>query len=152
MDRTDYYREIADRYLNLNGSAFAAGYQRNRFETFNALLPPRDNLRMFDFCCGSGESIVELSQRGHEVSGSDLSAVMLEKARLNVAAAGLPPRDLRLGGVELLAQLPGESYDVLGALNVLPYLTEAEEAAFFTHARHALKPGGCLIVSHTNML
>ena len=108
MDRTQYYREIADRYLNLSGTSYAAGYQRNRFETFSALLPQREGLRIFDFGCGSGDVILELTGRGHDAAGSDLSPEMLQKAREKIAAAAVPPRELYLGGVEILTDLPRE--------------------------------------------
>jgi 2-polyprenyl-3-methyl-5-hydroxy-6-metoxy-1,4-benzoquinol methylase len=152
MDRTEYYRSIADRYMNLHNTNYAAGYQRNRFNTFNSLLPAGRALRIFDFGCGSGENIVALAREGHAVAGSDLSPEMLDKARRNISAAGLPECDLRLGGVEILAGLSMSQFDVLGALNVLPYLSEAEERTFFSDAREVLKPGGHLIVSHTNAL
>jgi len=31
MHRTEYYRSIVDRYMNLHQTNYAAGYQRNRF-------------------------------------------------------------------------------------------------------------------------
>ena len=152
MDRTEYYRSIVDRYMNLHQTKYAAGYQRNRFNTFNALLPPGERLRIFDFGCGSGENLISLARKGHLVSGSDLSPEMLEKARRNVMAAGLPACDLRQGGVEILDTLPPCCFDVVGALNVLPYLSEEEEQTFYMQAKRALRPGGSLIVSHTNAL
>jgi hypothetical protein len=61
MHRTEYYRSIVDRYMNLHQTNYAAGYQRNRFNTFNALLPPGERLRIFDFGCGSGENLISLA-------------------------------------------------------------------------------------------
>jgi SAM-dependent methyltransferase len=70
MDRTQYYRSIAGRYVNLHNLSYAAGYQRNRFSAFNKLLPAGEGLRIFDFGCGSGENLITLEHKGHPQAAS----------------------------------------------------------------------------------
>jgi 2-polyprenyl-3-methyl-5-hydroxy-6-metoxy-1,4-benzoquinol methylase len=149
----DYYRALASNYIK--DEAYSRRYHRRRFDAFLALMPARgenEPLRVFDFGCGSGELLIELRRRGHVVSGSDVSREMLEQGQVKLAAAGFQVPELLLGGIETLAALPGACFDVVGALNVLPYLSEEDEDEFFRQSLRLLRAGGSVIFSHTNML
>ena len=139
-DVIDYYRLIKDRYM----APHRGGYDERRFRKFFSLLPAREAMSVYDFGCGSGELAAALVARGHRVSGSDISPDMLEKAR-----AKAPECIFALGGVD---EMPQGKWDVVAALNVLPYLSEAEEARFFPNAVDMLGDGGAVVFSHTNML
>lgn len=136
----DYYRRIKDSYMGPH----RAGAHRRRFEKVLALLPQLGSMRIFDFGTGSGELPAILSAGGHTVCGSDLSPDMLEKARANAPACSFI-----LGGVD---DMPDGEWDAVIAMNVIPYLSEPEEARFFTNAARMLKPDGAIVFSHTNML
>lgn len=149
----NYYRELAASYVK--DDAYSRRYHQRRFDAFLALMPYSDDkkpLRVFDFGCGSGELLIELLRRGHTVSGSDISKEMLEQGRMKIASAGYQVPQLLLGGVETLSALPDGRFDVIGALNVLPYLSEEDEDVFFRQSLRLLGAGGSLIFSHTNML
>lgn len=149
----DYYRELASSYIK--DDEYSRHYHQRRFDAFLALMPDRGNkepLRVFDFGCGSGELLIELLRRGHSAFGSDISTEMLERARTKIAATGFQVPELLLGGVEVLTGLPSGSFDVVGALNVLPYLSEQDEDAFFRQSLRLLRASGSVIFSHTNML
>ncbi|PKL85601.1 MAG: class I SAM-dependent methyltransferase [Ignavibacteriae bacterium HGW-Ignavibacteriae-1] len=47
------------------------------------------NLKILDVGCGTGRHSIELTRRGYNVTGIDLSESMLEKARLNAMEANL---------------------------------------------------------------
>lgn len=141
IDRVEYYRKIKDAYM----APHRAEYHKRRFDAFCSLLPPRDGLKVFDFGCGSGELAEILARRGHRVEGSDLSPEMVELAR-----AKMPQCSFAVGGVR---DMPASGdWDLVGALNVLPYLSESEEATFFRNAVGMLKADGAIVFSHTNML
>ena len=141
IDRVEYYRTIKNGYM----APHRAQYHKRRFDTFCSLLPQRQGMSIFDFGCGSGELAELLTGDGHVVEGSDLSPEMVELAR-----GKMPQCSFAVGGVY---DMPASgSWDVVGALNVLPYLSEPEEAAFFRNAVGMLKPHGAIIFSHTNML
>ena len=139
-DVIEYYRLIKDRYM----APHRAGYDQRRFAKFFSLLPERSGMSIYDFGCGSGELAAALIAQGHRVTGSDVSPDMLDKARVNA-----PGCELTLGGVQ---EMPEGRWDVVAALNVLPYLSEADEAEFFRNAARMLAPGGAVVFSHTNML
>ena len=139
-DIVEYYRRIKDAYM----APHRAGYHKRRFDKLLSLLPGRHAMKIFDFGCGSGELAALLVAHGHAVSGSDLSPDMLEQARERA-----PGCDFALGGVD---DLPGGEWDVVVALNVLPYLSVEEEARFFSNAARMLRPDGAIVFSHTNML
>src|SRR5262249_4808841 len=80
---------------------------------------------------------------GFQLEGCDVSPEMIARARRQY-----PTAKTEVGGIELFLQKTGP-YGVVVALNVLPYLSEAEEAKFFEHARKITK---YLLVSHVNEL
>lgn len=149
MDSTEYYAHLAPRYIP--DDAFWRRYHQRRFDTFNGLVPA-GRRRLLDFGCGTGENVVLLAGRGHDVVGIDPVPEMVERARAQLAAAGLPPDRARVGDLGWLAGQPAGAFDAVTALNVLPYLTEDEEAAFYREARRLTGPDGCVVVSHTNEL
>ena len=139
-DIVEYYRRIKDAYM----APHRAGYHKRRFDKLLGLLPDRAAMKIFDFGCGSGELAALLVAHGHSVSGSDLSPDMLEQARQKA-----PGCEFTLGGAD---DMPAGEWDAVVALNVLPYLSAAEEATFFSNAVRMLRPGGAIVFSHTNML
>jgi len=136
----EYYRRIKEAYM----APHRAGYHQRRFDKLLSLLPQRSAMQIFDFGCGSGELAALLASDGHIVSGSDLSPDMLEKAR-----AHAPGCTFTLGGVD---DMPNSGFDVVVALNVLPYLSPDEEVRFFSRAVDMLNEDGAIVFSHTNML
>lgn len=76
---------------------------------------------------------------------------MISAARSRFAVKG-PIAELIRGGVEGMDALPDASFGYLFALNVLAYLNQEEEVAFYRHARRLLGKGGVLIVTHSNEL
>jgi len=135
MDGRTFYAEHAAAYMTTD-----AAYHARRFVRFNALLPP-GRLRIVDYGCGSAENVLTLARMGHEVTGLDPVPEMVARAPREVAGR------VRVGDLDALAALP--PCDVVGALNVLPYMTDDEEARFYAEAGR-LAP--VVIVSHGNAL
>jgi cyclopropane fatty-acyl-phospholipid synthase-like methyltransferase len=52
-------------------------------------LNPRQNARILDVPCGLGRHSIELSRRGYQVTGVDLSVESIAEAKQNAEAAGL---------------------------------------------------------------
>ena len=132
------------RHTNAYVAPHRTGYYMRRFDAFCSLLPPRENMRIFNTGCGSGELASRLSEAGHVVVGSDRSPYMIERAIANA-----PQCEFMVGGVE---DIPGNNWDVIAALDVLPYVSADEEAEFFLAAAGSLKPDGAIVFSHGNML
>jgi SAM-dependent methyltransferase len=99
-------------------------------------LGPRSVL---DAGCGTGRVAVELARRGIEVTGVDVDAAMLDKARAK--APDLPWILADLATLDL-----GRTFDVVVmAGNVMIFLTPGTEAAVVSAAARHLEAGGALV-------
>jgi glycine/sarcosine N-methyltransferase len=107
--------------------------------------------RVLDVACGSGQHAIALTQRGYEVTGVDLSAAMIERARASAAAAGVAVRFI-VGSFGELASQVGGTYDALLCLgNSLPHvLTDPALLTTLADFRAMLNPGGLLLVQNRN--
>jgi glycine/sarcosine N-methyltransferase len=109
-------------------------------------------LRVLDAACGTGMHTLALAKLGYTVSGVDLSAPMIEKARANAAAAGMDVRFEAVGFGGLSLALGEGSFDALLCLgNSLPHLLTpaALRSALLDFAR-CLRPGGTLLIQNRN--
>ncbi|MBI2877897.1 MAG: class I SAM-dependent methyltransferase [Candidatus Tectomicrobia bacterium] len=105
---------------------------------------------VLDMACGTGRHALLFARWGLRVTGTDLSAKMIQRARQN-AAADLPIQFLVAGFGELREKAPGP-YDAVTCLgNSLPHLlseAELDEALADFHA--VMNAGGLLIVQNNN--
>ena len=150
MKSTEYYSQIANKYIS-SEDPFWYRYHQNRFNTFNSLVPGGGE-RILDFGCGSGENVVNLTLVGHQVLGIDPVPEMVELAKARMRERGLDPRLVSVGDLASLATYADGEFDIVSALNVLPYLSEEEEEEFYTQAKRLTPDDGWIIVSHTNEL
>ena len=150
-----YYEKIKKRYFSSEQEELAA-YHNMRFHSFfdllkHSQLDVSNSLEIFDFGCGSGEMFEELKGIPGSMYGCDISNGMLEEAQKILGSIGRDASLLNVGGVEILKRY-SDKFDLIIALNVLPYLTEAEEADFYASCKRSLKDGGVVIISHANYL
>ncbi len=137
---TGYVGKRAEEYAG----AITNFYHRNRIYIAVRLLKrarPLQGLRVFDFGCGEGVLMRQLSALGAKVDGCDPSAALI----------ALAPYPAKVGGVELLeSQQPG-SCDALVALHVLSYMDEAEQQRFWLEASRIVIPGGLILFTNSNV-
>ena len=129
-------------------SQIEGAYHRHRREVIEALLDPLPGGSCVDFGCGDGAFMEYLSGLGANVIGIDPVAPMVEAARQRLGEAS----DVRLGDVSELATFNSASVDVLLAANVLAYLEPDEETLFYESANRIVRPGGALVITHSNEL
>ncbi|MCE5237890.1 methyltransferase domain-containing protein [bacterium] len=107
---------------------------------------------ILDIGCGTGRHDIELATRGYRVTGVDLSAAQLARAREKAAAAGVSV-DFRQGDAREL--------DFVAALDLVMMvceggfcLMETDEMNYriLQGACRALKPGGKLVLTTLNAL
>lgn len=133
------YDRLAPFYSRHWGAPFLDGALAMYAEWLAPRLPAR-GARILDVCCGTGEFAAWI-RAAHEVTGVDLSAPMLEAARLRAPNASFVQADMRSFR---LAVQPFDAavcfYNSFNqAMNAL-----ALRKAFASIARH-LQPGGWLL-------
>lgn len=106
------------------------------------------DLRVLDCACGIGTQLLGLARRGYSMTGSDLSASAVERARLEVAARGLEAQ-LFVADMRDLSAVPGDGFDgVIAMDNSLPHLTsERDLLRAAREIRAKLRPGGVFLAS-----
>lgn len=98
--------------------------------------------RVLDVACGTGKSSLPLERRGYEVTACDLSAAMVEVARLRL---GLPPD--RVFVADMRALPPLGPFDLVTCLDdAVNYLLEVDALlAALRSMAGVLCPGGALV-------
>lgn len=107
--------------------------------------------RVLDAACGTGMHAVALARQGYQVAGADISVGMIERARVNAAAAGVDVRLETAGFGELHARFDTGFDAVLCLGNSLPHVQtlQALHEALADFAA-CLRPGGLLLVQNLN--
>jgi SAM-dependent methyltransferase len=103
----------------------------------------RTDLHIIDIGCGSGWLCQHLTQFG-QVTGTDLSDQVLQRAALRVPTATFLPGDF------MTLSLDAQSYDVAVSLEVLAHV--ADQVAFLNKIADLLRPGGYLMLATQNRL
>lgn len=113
-----------------------------------ALALPKE-ARILDLCCGYGRHAIELAERGYEVTGYDLSSVLLGRAWTDAVARKVSVRWIR-GDVRDL-EFEGTHDAVISMFTSIGYF-EDEMANFSVLKRiaAALVPGGRLLIETVN--
>lgn len=148
MKSTEYYSKTANKYITPE-DPFWYRYHQNRFNTFNSLMPSGVK-RILDFGCGSAENVINLILAGHQVLGIDPVPEMIELAKARMGDHGLSSQFVSVGDLACLTTYTDGQFDIVSALNVLPYLSEEEEKEFYAQAKRLIPDDGWIIVSHTN--
>jgi glycine/sarcosine N-methyltransferase len=133
-----------DRFVNWEGRL------AHELPFFDTRFREQGVRRVLDAACGTGHHAIALAQRGYQVTGTDLSAVMVERARENAAASGVDAT-FQVAGLGQLAAL-GETFEAAICLgNSLPHLLSASAvAAALADFSAALEPGGLLVIQNRN--
>jgi glycine/sarcosine N-methyltransferase len=100
---------------------------------------------VYDCTCGIGTQALPLAAHGFRVTGSDLSAAAVERARAEAQARGI---DVRLDVADIRDLPPGRYDAVVSFDNSLPHLlTDADLAAAVRSIRGCLDTGGPFLAS-----
>jgi SAM-dependent methyltransferase len=102
-------------------------------------------MRVLDLACGHGRHAIPLAERGFRVTGYDLSAAMLARARRDAAARHA---DVRLVRGDMRALPFAAEFDaVINVFTAFGYFDDpADDVAALRRVREALVPGGRLLV------
>ena len=109
-------------------------------------LDGRKGLKILDVGTGPGFFACILSEEGHDVTGIDYSAGMIEKARKNAAELGVHPTLLVMDVNQL--DFADAAFDVIVTRNVTWTLEHPENV--YRGFLRILKPGGILLIYDAN--
>lgn len=104
--------------------------------------------RVFEIGCGTGIATIPLSKYVKEITATDISENMIQKAREKAKNQSKDNIFFRTGELTEMEVEP-ESYDVVAAYNVLLYMKNQEEV--LKKIYEVLKPGG-IFLSATDCL
>ncbi len=108
--------------------------------------------RVLDVACGTGWHAIALAQAGYTVTGADLSANMIERARHNATEMAVNQVHFVVAGFGQLRQVVDGQYDAVLCLgNSLPHvLSDAQLDATLADFATVLRPGGLLLIQNRN--
>jgi SAM-dependent methyltransferase len=143
-----FYDELADDY-HLNYADWRRSVPRQG-EVLDRLIQSQATGKastVLDCTCGIGTQAIGLALRGYAVTGSDISARSVDRARQEAAAVGV---DIAFGVADVRTRPnpPGAAYDVvISCDNSLPHLlTDADLALALARIHANVRPGGLIVV------
>jgi ubiquinone/menaquinone biosynthesis C-methylase UbiE len=150
IDSTKFWDKIAQKY----DSELSNGYHAHRLAMIRKLYSGYKfkGRQCLDFGCGNGVTVLEFLEKGATCYGVDVSKELISLAKRELAKNGYDKNLVKVGGVRLLSKLSPKSLDMITSFNVLAYLTDKEVNLFYKYAYRILKPGGELIITHSNEL
>jgi ubiquinone/menaquinone biosynthesis C-methylase UbiE len=147
-----YFEAIAPYWRDIYGiSGVQAEIYRERhtaaLDWVAGLAAPR-GARALEIGCGAGFLAVAMARLGYRVEAIDSSQAMVELAQRTAATAQLTSQiRVDLGDAYALP-FPGESFDLVVAIGLLPWLPRVEPAIL--EVARVLKPGGHAILHADN--
>jgi SAM-dependent methyltransferase len=119
----------------------AEGFASPKHAVVAGWLPKPDaGARLLDFGSGVGVAAQLFAALGYDVALADISAPLLAFARWR-----LERRGVKAAYLQLPAELPAASYDVITALDTLAHVPDADATARELYA--ATRPGGYLVTN-----
>ncbi|HOB98735.1 MAG TPA: class I SAM-dependent methyltransferase [Verrucomicrobiota bacterium] len=147
-----WYEELFSNYARTyDRECFTQGTQQE-VDFIETEIAADKTVRILDIGCGTGRHAIELARRGYQVTGIDLSANQLARAREKALAAGVQPvfeqRDARtphfLGAFDLALMLCEGGFSLME--------TDAMNFKILENAVRALRHGGKFMFTCLNGL
>ena len=142
---------IYDKWAWLYNLTMGLSYAQNQLKTIEKILLPKltEQSQILDLCCGTGQLVKLLCDRGYQVTGLDGSAQMLQYARTNA-----PQSNFILGDARNFS-LTKPVDAVISTSASLNHIMSLEELkTVFTQVNSALNNGGWFLfdVNHHQQL
>jgi 2-polyprenyl-3-methyl-5-hydroxy-6-metoxy-1,4-benzoquinol methylase len=148
-EAAEYTNKYDKAYLDESGT-YPANY--TRLGILNTRLSALNANRVFEIGMGEGTPLLTWSKMGIEVSGCDLSPVMVAATTARLQREGVKGPVLFVADAEdavtLAPALHAGKYDAVVASGVLPHIQN--EPAFFNNLKMLLRPGGRIFVEFRN--
>ena len=139
----EYYRALAEHYDWFVWDEMVDEQMRDLVP----LLRANNVGTVLDCACGTGVQLIALAAAGFDVTGSDLSAEMLDKCREKALGAGFSPTLVECDVRDLRRCVAGPFDAVICMGNVLPHLMREQDVAdALANMRGVLRPEGLLVI------
>jgi len=108
-----------------------------------------DGTRALDIGCGTGSLAIACARRGAQVTGIDISPLMLDIARQKVEQAGLEDSItlMEMSAIELDEKFEDGSFDAIMSSLTFSELSDDEQRFVLRQCHRLLKDGGRLIIA-----
>ena len=137
-----YWNDVYSRQ-DVNGAVYQE--RRRRVLDFCGRLDVPPGSRVLEIGCGAGSTSVTLAIRGYHVHAVDTVPAMLKFARRHASEAGVGHNVLTLLADTHLLPFADESFRLVLAIGVIPWLPVAAPA--IREMARVVAPGGGLVVS-----
>lgn len=136
------HEQVAEMYRRRAQYRFAVDFQRERNEILMSLTPDRRDAVALDLGCGTGITLLELSERYDRVVGVDLSREMLDGFDGSDVAPG---RSVSIAQADMAAlPLESKSVDLVLCRSALHHMDD--EVGVLREACRVLKDDGVLVL------
>ena len=112
-----------------------------------SLLKARAGETILDIGCGNARDIVPILRANARIVGVDISPEMIRQGKSDLANAGFPDVDLRVGDATAL-DFPAGIFDAVLCSEVIEHIPDASRA--IGEIFRVLRPGGRLVLSTPN--
>ena len=147
----DLYRNLRDQgHRGWGGAKFQArldGWRRQLSSLLASATFPGNVSHVLELGCGNGAVAALFAERGHHVSGVDISESAIAWARDEFRRRGLRGEFHHADVSEGLTGFEDASFDVVVDGNCLHCICGEERARAFSGIRRVLTPGGTFILS-----
>lgn len=141
-----WYEGYFDRdFVRLYSPFLTPARTRREVAAIQQMIPLQADAHILDLACGWGRHATRLARAGYCVAGVDLSAALLRSARRRAERAGVDVEWVQAD----MRDLPWrERFDAVLSLfsSVGYFLSDEEDLRVLRAVRHALKPGGALLL------
>lgn len=132
-----------DTYLRVFEPELGPGRTREEVDGVLSLAEPPVGARVLDVACGQGRHAVEFARRGYDVTGVDLSAALLDRARLRADEAGVT---VRWCEQDMREPVEGDFDLAVNLFNAFGYLeSDADDQRALDAVAASLRPGGVFV-------
>src|SRR5262249_5588129 len=132
------YDRISEAY-RADSFSLAGTWYRTALDALEEVVP--EGFRILDLGCGCGVPIAAELSRRHRVTGVDLSARQVERARALVPGAAFVRADMTS------VAFRSGSFDAIVSLFAIIHVPTGEQASVFDAIVGWLRPGGILLVT-----
>jgi SAM-dependent methyltransferase len=143
-----FHRFFSGIYARVLRLAFSEARTRQQVRTIKSLLGLWRGRRVLDIPCGMGRLTIPLAKAGLAMTGVDLTAGYVRRARRQAAEAGLAVRFVQADMRRI--EFDSEFDAAFNWFTSIGYFSDEEELDFCRRVLRALKPGGRFLVETLN--